>query len=68
MERISDAELGKMCEDNGWPSVAENLGYGQTQEQATAYLVGEGPIYEDGVGEWLVAYVEWLHGEERQEC
>ena len=57
LERISDDELAELCDSNGRPSVRENLAQGQTQEQATAYFVGEPALYDDGEGRWLHDYI-----------
>ena len=62
LERITDAELAELCDRNGWPSVGERLASGETQAEATAYLVGEAPIYDDGEARWLQDYLESLHG------
>jgi hypothetical protein len=62
-ERITNRLLADYCEHNGYPSVGENLAAGQTQEEATAYLLDQPPWYDDGEGRWLADYVRALHGQ-----
>ena len=62
MKRISDDELAFICETEGWPSVGEHLAVGWSQEEATAYLVGQAPRFGDGQARWLQDYLEMLHG------
>lgn len=69
--RIPDSELAELCDENGFPSVADRLASGETQEEATAYMLGVpigepdddcGPyFYDDAAGRWLAAYIAWLH-------
>jgi hypothetical protein len=61
-EHISDAELADYCEKDGWPFVGEQLAAGMTQQEATAYLIGEAPMFSDGEARWLQDYLEFLHG------
>jgi len=57
LERISDAELTVLCDSNGCPSVGDRLAQGQSQEQATAYLVRQPALYDDSEGRWLHDYI-----------
>lgn len=62
LARIDDRELADICDRNGFPSVGDRLAIGQTQEQATAYMVSSASsFYNDGEGQWLKAYVSKLH-------
>jgi hypothetical protein len=61
MQRISDDELAELAEHNGWPSVRDRL-LGHTQEEATAYIVGQAPAYSDGEMRWFQDYLAFLHG------
>lgn len=60
-EEITDNELMSMLEDNGFPSAAEAIASGKDRKEATAYIVGRKPIYDDGEGRWLHDYIERLH-------
>lgn len=74
--RISDDELARICDEEGFPSVGDELAQGKTQEEATEYMVGV-PVggsdddtcyYDDVGGRWLKEYVEQLHQPRCAQC
>lgn len=60
--RFSDDDLAYMCDEEGWPSVGENLAAGMTQEEATKYLIGQAPFYSDRQARYTQDYLAMLHG------
>lgn len=54
-------ELADILERNGFPGAASDIYAGKDVREATAYIVGREPLYDDGEGQWLHAYIDALH-------